>query len=230
MRLRIFITAALYAASFYLAAHAAPSNSAPSAAANGHGADSAGHSKSSSGTRTGAMVGIGVCVFGMVVAGGVFTYRYRRRKQNQQSAAVTTVGGVASSRPGAGGGRGAMRGSMRPSRSSSIMLRHAVQNNSNHLTFGAPTPSMKRGGRRKGAPTAIMVEAPPASVNMSRAATTPSGTGAGQRVAAQRSVGLHVPPSPAYDFRGRGNEMPVTPRTPCMTMPTSGNAVADRMV
>ncbi|KAI8048098.1 hypothetical protein BDF22DRAFT_294413 [Syncephalis plumigaleata] len=222
MRLYTFISIALLFISLYQVAESAP----PSTATSNHTGSKAESNTTSSSSSRAAVTGV-VCggAAGAVIVVGALVYRYRRNKKQQQPIRTSTVAGRTSA------GRGAMRGTLRPSRSSSIMLRHAVQNNSNHQsTFGSPIPTMKRGGRRKGAPTAIMVEVPPASVSLGVPVATPSGTGAGQRVAAQRSIGLHVPPSPAYDFRGRGNEMPVTPRTPCMTMPTSGNSVADRMV
>ncbi|KAI9598443.1 hypothetical protein BDF19DRAFT_411134 [Syncephalis fuscata] len=199
-------------------------DAAPSAEPSGGNGTTGGKVRPESHAKAIAIT-IGSVVAVGVMAVGLFMYRSRRNQKLQEAVKSANTTGRASI-----GGRGGMRASLRPSRSSSIMLRHAVQNNSNNATFGGPTPSMKRGGRRKGAPTAIMVEVPPASVALGVPVATPSGTGAAQRMAAQRTVGLHVPPSPAYDFRGRGNEMPVTPRTPCMTMPTAGNAVADRMV
>jgi hypothetical protein len=221
MRLYTFISVALLFISFYLAVDAAP----PSSTGNNSAESRTQSSETSSFTHDAVAIGVGCGAAAGVIIVGALIYRYRHNQKQQEAKKASNTTGRA------GAGRGAMRGAIRPSRSSSIMLRHAVQNNSNHQsTLGDPIPSMKRGGRRKGAPTAIMVEVPPASVSLGLPVTTPSGTGAGQRVAAQRSIGLHVPPSPAYDFRGRGNEMPVTPRTPCMTMPTSGNSVADRMV
>ncbi|RKP10752.1 hypothetical protein THASP1DRAFT_27461 [Thamnocephalis sphaerospora] len=160
-------------------------------------------------TTIGIALAIGGTAFLAVLAVGLFLYRRRRAQALAQTKPSGTTFSASSPRV------------PRQRRSSSILLRHAVQNKSALATAG---PSMKRNNRRKAPPSAIMVEVPPASLTVEM-----NTLGSGQ-LQVQRTVGLHVPPSPAYDFRGRSGDLPVTPRTPCMSFTAPSNADADRMV
>jgi hypothetical protein len=172
------------------------------------GADPNAHTSSNYiSTQAAIIAGIGATAFIAVLAVGLFMYR--RRRAQQPVPTTQRISSLASNPP------------QTRKRTSSMLLRHAIQKN--HTMIAAGGSSMKRNNRRKPAPSAIMVEVPPASLTVDMGVQN-------QHLDVQRSVGLHVPPSPAYDFHGRSGDLPVTPRTPCMSYIAPSNADADRMV